>query len=399
MNQFDLLIVPNLVLLLVALIRQRPVAFMFFSNQLIVLRAFSNFADFGHPPTLRFLPGALFSTQALDTAGIVFLVATCISVIMVVLPPARPNPDHARELPAIPTWINWALAAYFVAYFFSTKTIFTGSYGVEGFINFSLELSGFTVLMQGLVLYELRRRVVVGSLARWKAYGFLVLFTTLLHFVRGQTGFAAGFLVAGAFVLLSVPGRRVRTSINIAVAAVLCVVAVVLVRGIRQEFHYRGLETVDAVAESASNAEEMRAQTSQGVEGHTNGTQYAAHVLMCIKLFDSGRSRDWRSITDSIVYTLQPSFLQQPLGFERSVDAPLELKSNFIHGGGIYLLGDLYWNGGLLCVALVMLLVSIWVAVVDARFRSSFWWLMLMCMFAPPALMGIGYGFNHFARG
>lgn len=399
MNQFDLILLPNVVLLVVALVRHRPGAFILFANQIVVLRALSNIDSFGAPIGMRYLPGALFSSSALGIAAAIFALSTCVAVLTVVLPsrPAVANPS--RDLPPLPWWMVWLLGAYFVAYVFSKKTIFTAAYGVDGFQNFSLELAGFSALLQGLVLYELYRRVATGALGRGKAFAFVIGFAVIVHFFKGQTGFAAGFIITAAFLLLTVSEKRVRTSINVVLVVLGCLVAVVLVRGIRAELHTGGLETVDAVVDAASIAEEERTRTGQGLENRTNGTQNAAHILMCIKLHDSGKDRGWRSITSAIAYTFQPSFLQEPLGFERPIDATWELAEHFIHGGGIHLLADLYWNGGYVCVALMMLIISMWIAFCDSRFRSSFWWLMFTCMFAPPSLMGVGYGFNHFARG
>ena len=76
-------------------------------------------------------------------------------------------------------------------------------------------------------------------------------------------------------------------------------------------------------------------------------------MLLCTTLYDSGSSRNWRSIYNVLEYTLMPSFLVRWLGWNRSIEPAWELASHFVHGGGINVLGELYWNGGLLCVAVV----------------------------------------------
>lgn len=399
MNQFDVLLLANAVVLALALVRLRPAGTLFAANQVIALRALSNIDSYGQPVDMAYLPGALFGRSGLDKAAVIFGISTAISLLIVVLPSARPPAEGNPKLPPLPRVLVWALALYFVAYVFSTKTIFFATYGVDGFYNFNLELAGMTALLEGLVLYELYRRVAVGELKRPYAVLFLAFFATLVHFIKGQTGFAAGFVVTGAFLLIGQPSKRLRSGLSLAGVLVLVAALVVVVRGVRGGFAEGGLETVDAVVRGASEAEADRERTGHGVEQRTNGTQNAAHVLMCIKLHDSGKDRGWRSITEAIVYTFEPSFLQGPLGFERPIDATWELATYFIHGGGIHLLADLYWNGGYVCVAVVMLLLAVWMALCDARHRASFHWLMLTCMFTPPSLMGVGYGFNHFARG
>jgi hypothetical protein len=104
-------------------------------------------------------------------------------------------------------------------------------------------------------------------------------------------------------------------------------------------------------------------------------------------------------VYNPILFTFEPAFLLEPLGITRPKDAPWELGEYFVHGGGIFVVGELYWNGGYLCVAIVVALILGAAYLCDTRYRTSFVWLMLLCQFAPTLLMGVGYGFAQVSRG
>jgi hypothetical protein len=122
-------------------------------------------------------------------------------------------------------------------------------------------------------------------------------------------------------------------------------------------------------------------------------------MLMCEALYDNGISRQWRSIYDVIEYTFKPSFLERWLGWERSIDSRWELGHYYTHLGGIFVLGEFYWNGGWLCVMVMVTLLSFFASIVDMRYRASPFWLMMLVQFAPSLLMGCGYGFAQISRG
>jgi hypothetical protein len=62
-------------------------------------------------------------------------------------------------------------------------------------------------------------------------------------------------------------------------------------------------------------------------------------------------------------------------------------------------MGELYWNGGYLCVAIGVILILLAAYFCDTRYRASFVWLILACTYTPLLLMGVGYGFAHVSRG
>ena len=130
-----------------------------------------------------------------------------------------------------------------------------------------------------------------------------------------------------------------------------------------------------------------------------NGSQYAAHVLECIQLYQGGVSREWKSIYLPLEYTFKPAAVINALGLTRSEEAAWELARYFIHGGGIYLLGELYWNGGYLCVVLVFLGIAWWSYLCDTRSADSFFWCVCACFFYVGLLQGMGYGFAQVSRG
>ena len=135
------------------------------------------------------------------------------------------------------------------------------------------------------------------------------------------------------------------------------------------------------------------------MEGTGNGVQYAAHVLACISLYEAGISREWRSIYESLANTFRPSFLQEPLGLWRPKEAAWELGEYYVHGGGIFVLGELYWNGGYPC-AIIVLTALLWFCWrCDSGPRTGFTWLLILCNFAPSLLQGTGYGFSQITRG
>jgi hypothetical protein len=173
-----------------------------------------------------------------------------------------------------------------------------------------------------------------------------------------------------------------------------------VVRGTRATLWEQGTAgSISSLADSLEEKEGRISRTGEGAEVFGNGVQYAAHVLECVELYEAGISRQWRSVYLPLVYTVQPKFIMNLLELEREKEAAWELADYFIHGGGIFVLGELYWNGGYLCVLLVMagLLFFCWKC--DTRWRESFVWLLLLCEFAPNAVQGVGYGFAQVSRG
>jgi hypothetical protein len=172
-----------------------------------------------------------------------------------------------------------------------------------------------------------------------------------------------------------------------------------LVRTVRANIHSGGAEAVQAFVEEVGGSEDARESRGEGLEASANASQYAAHMLECITMYDGGFSREWRSIYNVVEYTFKPSFLQDTFGWKRSIEAAWELADHYIHGGGIFVLGEFYWNGGFLCVVIMATVLSLFCFVADEKYRASPFWLMMISQFAPSFLMGMGYGFAQIARG
>ena len=395
---FDLLFAASAVIAIVALLRLRAATFMFAANQLSVLRALGHIDGFGQPRSQGFLPASVFSTENLAIAANLFVCATLLLAVCVSLPAQRGA--TAERLPPVPRWLSALLLLYFALLAFSSRTIFSNSYTDPERVLYGLNLSGAHQFLASIFLYEIVRRSIAGELSRLKAFALLLATFISIDYLKGQTGLASGFMVASAFLVLGWeprPGQRWLTFGG----AMLTVFALALVvRGVRSDAYEQGASrSIGAFADSLQRNEEQTATTGEGAELYGNGTQYAAHVLECISLYEAGVSREWRSVYLPIVYTFQPSFLVSLVGIERPKEAAWELADYYIHGGGIFVLGELYWNGGYLCAALVYAGILGFAYLCDTRARHSFAWLLLLCQFAPGSLQGMGYGFAQVSRG
>ena len=125
----------------------------------------------------------------------------------------------------------------------------------------------------------------------------------------------------------------------------------------------------------------------------------ADHILECVTLYDGGVSREWRSIYNVIEYTFKPSFLQDTSGGSVPKKPRGTLADHFVHGGGLNILGEFYWNGGFLCVFIMATALSFFCFILDKNWRSSPFCLLMLTQFGPPFLMGYGYGFAQASRG
>lgn len=398
MNDFDLLLIVNVAILGVALVRSRPGALIIAANLATALRSLSNIVNFGQPSSESFIPFSVFSPRNVDIAGVLFLIATAwlgVSVLVGSSNAGRTTPTF----PPLPRWLLVALGLICVA-----ETLSSGSLATEAYQNTSGTILGFSLgganpLIWSLILYEIARRTLIKA---WRpSTGFLVLSTILflVSFSKGSTGLATGYEVA-AIVLLwrNVDSLRMRLLASVTLIAA-TVFGVYLLRGIRTTFFERGTGAVSEVLEAGSEIEASRQTTGEGIERSGNGTQYASHTLECINLYEAGNSREWRSVYYPIIYTFEPAPLLDVLKVTRPQEAAWELADYYNHGGGIYILGELYWNGGYLCVFVVFGLLVLLTFYCDTRFHSSAFWLMMCCQFVPSFLMGAGYGFAQVSRG
>lgn len=399
MIPFELLIAVSLGVAFLALVRFRPGTFIIAGNQATTLLALLHFQRYGQPASQSFLPGSLFEPRYLEIASNAFAIVTALLVVSVLWRPKKRPPADPRSLPAVPRPLVWAILAYFAVAFAYSPTIATSAYENAAWTIGGVNLGGLNAFLNSLLIYEAYRRTALGRWRPWvAAMGvFLLFFCT--DYLKGSTGLASGYIAVGLVLLLSLERRRgLRLGMLLGAMAAMILVAG-LVRSIRQDFHERGSAALDEAWSSWMGERQGSAQTAEGIEYQGNGTQYACHVLECIALYEEGMSRGWRSIVNPVIYTFEPSFLLEPLGLERPLDAPWELGRHYIHGGGIYIVGDLYWNGGYLCVLLIGLLIVALAYTCDTRYLSSAGWLMVACQFSPGLLQGMGYGFAQIFRG
>lgn len=394
---FDALFAITAVLLAVALVRLRPCLFMLCANQLITLRALSLIAELGQPNSQAFLPASVFSVGNLSIAAGLFTLATLILAVGVLWPGRPPDP---QPLPEMPRWSIWVIAIYFVVLAASTQTIFTRPYlDPDRIVLFNLNLAGIHALIVGLALVEVLRQTQLKAIGPVLAFTGCFAVMVFTDYLKGSTAWPAGILVGVAFLLFREEPSRFRRLRLVGMVLVAVLVTTVVVRGARSGLYLEGAKATAEVFDNVGRAERTRSRSAEGAESQLNGSQYAAHVLESVTLYESGISRRWKSIIQPIEYTLMPSAIALWLGVERSMNAPEELRRYFVHGGGIYILGELYWNGGWLCVSLVFGAIVLWSFLCDTRSSSSAAWMVLCCCFVVGLMQGIGYGFAQIARG
>lgn len=382
-----------------ALVRLRTGLFFIAMNQAIALRALDGVVEFGQPASQFFLPHALFSETNLQVAAGIFAISVPLTLLFVALPGSTTVELAPSALPPLPRWVLWALAVYFVVFIVSVRTIFTGAYASEGQVVFSAPSGGVQALMTSAVIYELYRRVRLQSMSPSRASLILGGLLFLTDYSKGTTGFATSFLLSGTALFFSVRTGIRRRLVPVLGALALVGVIAMIVRTVRQTLHERGTAAISAAAATLESAESRRSETGEGLEDRMNGAQIAAHTLECVWLYENGRGREWRSIYNPVIYTFQPAFLVKALDLERPKEAAWELGEYFIHGGGIFAFGEMYWNGGYLCVFLVTLVLLGFTWFVDTRRSRSLWILLFACMFVPSLFQGVQYGLAYPARG
>ena len=394
----DLLLVASVVLSVAALFRARLATFLFAANQVLILRSLQNIREFGQPISQAMLPAEIFAPERLEVANFVMLLPTIMLGLSILAPEVKR--EKPLSVPALPGWLFWAALVQPVVMVFSSRTILSAAYAAEERRVFDLALGGgLQVLSFGVLIYVAYRAVSLGRLSAGAAVGLVIALLIGTDYAKGGTGLATGIALCAAVVIHSHETARATRARKFIVALGALLLVAVVVRGVRATIAEEGVSAVSALADNMVAEEAGAAERGEGAEQIGNGSQYAAHLLECIDLYERGVSRNWRSIYAPVEYTFKPSFLVGPLGLVRSKEAAWELAEYFIHGGGIYLWGELYWNGGYLCVGLVGA-VLIWFAFMcDTRFRLSLVWFVLLLQFAPGLLQGVGYGFAQVSRG
>jgi hypothetical protein len=401
MLSFEVLFAANAILALIAVVRSRAATFIILANVCSMLRALANIEAYGQPRSVRYLPSALFGPSRLETASGIFVIVTLIGIVAVLLPDARQKDAGVGDrpaLPALPSWVIGLLVIYFGAYALSSKTLFSGSYSDEARGLFEVPQGGLLTCLQALAVYEVYRRVSAHQLTRGRGFGYLIAFFTITEYSKGVTGGATGFIFMAAFLFYGHGPRLWTRALNLGAILLATAIFTVFVRTARATLYSEGIGVFDTFAKVVIGKEERRAEDAEGLEAHANGAQNAAHVLACIYLYDSGYSREWRSLYDPIVYTFQPSFVMEYLGRKRAIEPAWELGLYFIHGGGIAIFGEMYWNGGYPCVWFTSILAFLLAYLGDTRRRRSFGWLFFYCTYTSCLVYGVGYGLTYLFR-
>jgi hypothetical protein len=400
-SYFDLLVLAFAALAVVALYLVRPATFVLAGNNLLVARAFAAIDRGGPPWSMGYLPTHLFAPDNLTTAATILTIMLVALVTSTLLVTRHVHVRIRPDAPAVPKSVLIVIGLYLAAYAGARSTIFSGGYMVREGTRYDLELAGGHAFLCSLVLYELARRRLLGTISARKAFLMMFFIFAVIGYAKGGTGLTTGYLVASAILLLPRTGSTRRFANMSRIGAVLLGVLALsfVVRGVRSSLAEEGGEAVGNFVDSILAMEQQSSETGEGAESVANATQSATHMVMCIDLYDRGLSREWRSIYGVVEYTFIPSFLAPWFGWTRSIEPAWELMGHYIHGGGINVLGEFYWNGGYLCVLIMCAVLALFCSLVDTRYRASPFWLMIIAQFAPSFLMGYGYGFPQVARG
>ena len=400
MNRFDLLLIGNAAIALVALYQLRVCTLLLAGNNALVSLSLGSIQRYGPPASEAFLPVYVFSDENLSTAFVVMAISLA-SLVVFTIVSARRRVRIGPDAPAVPRPVLIAIAVYLVLFAASTSTVLTGTYVAGQETRYDMNVGGLHALICSLVVYELVRRRLLFLISARKAFFVIFVVFAAIGYAKGGTGFPTGYLVVSAVLMLPHSGaaRRLRNMARIAGALGIVLFLSLMVRTVRASLHEEGLGAVRAFVEGATKSEAGRETRSEGLEGTANATQSATHILECATLYDGGVSREWRSIYDVVEYTFKPSFLMRTFGWKRSIEGAWELRDHFYHGGGLNVLGEFYWNGGFLCVAIMATALSFFCFVIDRKWRASPFWLLMLTQFAPPFLMGYGYGVAHASRG
>lgn len=393
---FLALTIANAVLAVVGLLFARPTQLFIGSNLLLVSYAFVRIVQYGQPGSQGFLPSFVFSEDNIATALAVLAISTAIfaSTTIVVRSPTRGLREH---WPPVPRWLLVLASAAIVYRIVSTRTVFEAAYMDRAV--YGTDLAGLGIFLTCFLLYAGGVRVNRGRSSPAIAVAAIFALTLVTEFSRGSTGAPVGMVLTAGVCYYGISRPRATWQIGFLLLMMLALVPIV--RAVRNNYVTQGVSAASRAARelASSGTEESVARTGESGESNYNAAQYASHLLECVTLYERDVSRNWRSILNPFVFTVMPSFLVAPLGLERPLDAPGELLTYFIHGGGIFVPGELYWNGGFLCLIPIWTLLCVASALCDRNYRTSWRWFAFATQYASTLLMGIGYGYAFVFRG
>ncbi|MGO9288355.1 MAG: hypothetical protein ACLQIJ_06340 [Polyangia bacterium] len=400
MNRFDFLALGNAAIALIALYQLRPCTLLLAGNNALVSLGLGKIQQYGPPASSAYLPIYVFSDENLGTAFAIMAISLA-SLVGFTIIAARQHARIGPEAPVVPRPVLIVIAIYLVLLAGSTATVVSGPYVRGQEIRYDMNFGGLNALICSLVVYELVRRRLLFLISPRKAFGIIFVIFAATGYAKGGTGFPTGYLVASAVLMLPHSGvaRRLGDTARIALVLGGLVFFALMVRTVRSTLHEVGTGAIAAFGQGLTGSDGEQGTSGGDPLATTNATQSADHILECVTLYDGGVSREWRSIYDVIEYTFKPSFLQDTFGWQRSQEAAWELADHFVHGGGLNILGEFYWNGGFLCVFIMATALSFFCFILDKNWRSSPFCLLMLTQFAPPFLMGYGYGFAQASRG
>lgn len=392
-----LLAVINLLICLWAVRSARPALLFLGANQTLAARALYAIDRAGQPKGLSYLPTVIFSESNVATATLIMTISTIILLVFTIFR-SKERDISPITFPALPPWFLALVAVHLAYRFFQTKTIMTVAYASEGHRNLDFEFAGLGAMLLGGFLYAVGQKVAARTLTARVAVFIVFLVFIATDFSKGSSGLASGMVAFAGVCYFGL--ERKRGTLQIAMLVLGIGITAFVVRNVRASLHQDGaLAFENALSSLVDDDGAREAPATDAVDSGLNGLQYASHLLECITLVDSGHSRQWRSMVNPFVYSFMPSFLLDPLGLERPLDAPWELAEYFIHGGGLFVLGDFYWNGGIPCLIIMWTLLCFFAYLCDVNFSKSAFWFAVSCQFSSTLLMGTGYGFAYVFRG
>lgn len=398
MSSFDLLMLVSIVAAVVALARLRTATFIFAANQTIILRSLSLIEEHGRPAILNYVPVWVFHQENLRVAAVIFTISTALLAVCVALPKRHDEPSD-QPWPAVPRPVLGLLALYFVVLALSSRTIFAVQYASPEQGIYSAPNGGVEAFAVALLIYELYRRIRARVLARTAAFCVLagvLLFTDIL---KGLTGQSSGFLIAGAVLFFG--GRKPSATRWAPLLGLLAGIVLVgsIIRFARLTIYESGSKAISDAVMVMEDREKHKDELGEGVETASSGHEFAALTLECITLYNAGNDRQWRSVYLPLLYTFEPAFIDQLMGWERTKEAAQEIREYFATNGAATIFGEAYWNGGYLAVLLIIGSLLFACYQVDRSYRHGFVPLLMYCNFAPIMLQGVGYGISYGVRG